>query len=177
MGGGIALDFALRQPGRVDSLVLICPGGVADKNIIWWALPLLLLGPGGARKVRERIIGKFPPPDSDEAKKFAELTDLIFKSMAPRTENLPSFTDEQLKGLVMPVFVLLGGRDVTMNSSLIKQRFAQHVPDAEILLYPDARHYLGDQSMAIAQFLRRAFHQGGPSRSITPSGGNEERIG
>lgn len=157
MGGALALDFAIRQPERVDSLVLLCPGGVADKNIIWWALPLLLLGPWGARKVRERIIGKFPKPDSDEAKKFAELTDLTFKSMVPRTENLPSFTDEQFNRLLMPVFVLLGGRDVTMDARLIKQRFEQHVQHAEVLLDPNARHYLGDQSLPIAQFLRRVY--------------------
>ncbi|HML21552.1 MAG TPA: alpha/beta hydrolase [Aggregatilinea sp.] len=157
MGGAIALDFAIRLPERVDSLVLICPGGVADKSIIRWALPLLLLGPWGARKVRERIIGKFPEPESDEAKKFAELTDLTFKSMVPRTENLPSFTDEQLARLTMPVFVLLGGRDVTMDSDVIKRRFERHIPHAEILLDLSARHYLGDRSAAIAQFLHRAY--------------------
>lgn len=153
LGGGLALDFAIRQPGRVDSLTLMCPAGVADKSIIWWALPLLLLGPWGARKVRERIIGTFPSPDSDREKKFAELTDLIFKSMVPRTENLPPFTDEQLSRLTMPVLVLLGGRDVTMDSSRIKHRFEEYVRHAEILVYPNARHYLGDQSAAIAQFL------------------------
>jgi pimeloyl-ACP methyl ester carboxylesterase len=157
MGGWIALDFAIRQPERVDSLVLICPGGVADKNILPWALPLLLLGPWGARKVRERIIGKFPPQGSDAAQKYAELTDLVFKGMTPRAEHLPAFTDEQLNRLKMAVFVLLGGQDVTMDSGLIKQRFEQHVQHAEILLLPDARHYLGDQSIAIAQFLHRAY--------------------
>ena len=157
MGGAIALDFAIRLPDRTDSLVLMCPGGVADKSIIWWALPLLLLGPWGARKVRERIVGKFSEPDSDEARELAELTDLIFKNMVPRTENLPSFTDEQLKRLTMPVFVLLGGRDVTMDSRLIKKRFEQHVQAVEVLVYSDAGHYLGDQSEPIAQFLCRAF--------------------
>jgi pimeloyl-ACP methyl ester carboxylesterase len=156
LGGGVALDFAIRRPERVASLVLLCPGGVANKSIIWWALPLLLLGSWGARKVRERIIGKFPPPDTDEAKKLAELTDLTFKNMVPRTE-LPSFTDEQLKRLIMPVLVLLGGRDVTMDSNRIKQRFEAHVQRAEILLEPDAGHYLGDQSIAMAQFLRRVY--------------------
>ena len=157
LGGWIALDFAIRLPKRVNSLVLITPGGVANKSILWWALPLLLLGPWGARKVRERIIGKFPEENSDEAKRFAEFTDAIFNGMLPRKEEHPSFTDEQLHQLLMPVCVLLGGLDVTMDSSLIKHRFEEYVPHAEILLYPNARHYLGEQSIPIAQFLRRVY--------------------
>lgn len=158
LGGGVALDFAIRHPERVESLVLLCPGGVANKNVLLWALPLLLLGPWGARKVQERIIGKVPPPETTEAKKLAELTEFAFKSMVPRTE-LPTFTDEQLARLTMPVFVLLGGRDVTMDSNRIKQRFEQHVQNVEILLEPNAGHYLGDQSVPIAQFLRHVYPQ------------------
>lgn len=160
MGGAIALDFALRLPERVDNLILLCPGGIADRNILWWALPLLLLGPWGARKVRQRIVGTFPSPVSDEEKKVAELTDLIFKNMVPRTENLPAFTNKQLSRLTMPALVLVGERDVTMDSCRIKHRFEQHVKQAEVLLYPNARHYLGDQSTVIAQFLRRTHQEG-----------------
>ena len=77
--------------------------------------------------------------------------------MRPRTEKLPTVTAEQLTELRMPVFVLLGGRDVTLDARLIQQRFAQHVPQAQIQLDPLGRHYLGDRSQAIAQFLRRVF--------------------
>ncbi len=156
LGGAIALDFAIRLPGRVEGLVLLCPAGVADKNILVWALPLLLLGHWGAAKVQERIIGKFPPPETEEARQYAALTDLVFRSMVPRTEQ-PSFTDAQLAGLAMPLLVLLGGRDVTMDAEAIKRRFEQHVPQAEVVIYPDARHYLGDQSPVIGQFLRRVY--------------------
>lgn len=167
LGGAIALDFAIRQPGRVESLVLICPGGVADKNILLWALPLLFLGPWGAAKVQERIIGKFPPPETEEAKQYAALTGLIFRSMVPRTE-LPSFTDAQLAGLPMPVLILLGGRDVTMDSGVIKRRFEQNVAQAEVVLYPDARHYLGDQSPAMVQFLRHVLGCYTPAHEDSP---------
>ncbi|MBX3015657.1 MAG: alpha/beta hydrolase [Caldilineaceae bacterium] len=157
LGGWVALDFAIRFPARVSSLVLLTPGGVANKNIIWWALPLLLLGPWGARKVRERIIGKFRAPDSAAEKEFAELTELIFQHMVPRTEQHPTFTDEELSKLRMPVLVLLGGKDVTMDSNRIQQRFVQHVQGVEILLAPNARHYLGEQTQPIAQFLQRVY--------------------
>lgn len=159
MGGGIALDFAIRVPQRVDSLVLMCPARVADKNIVGWALPLLLLGPWGARKVRERIVGHLPNVATEEARRFAEFTDSILKGMKPRTEAAPGVTDQQLAQLSVPVLVLLGARDVTMDSASIKRRFEKHVRGAEVLLFPDARHYLGDQSQTISAFLRRI--QGG----------------
>ena len=59
--GWLALDFAIRCPELVNSMGLITPAGIADKNVILWALPLLLLGSWGARKVvQERIIGSPP---------------------------------------------------------------------------------------------------------------------
>jgi alpha-beta hydrolase superfamily lysophospholipase len=109
--------------------------------------------------VQERIIGKFPVPQSDAERQLAELTKVTFSSMVPRSESLPSFTNEQLSGLKMPVLVLLGGKDVTMDSEAIKRRFEQHVPRAEVVLYPEARHYLGDQSKPIADFLRRVHSE------------------
>ncbi len=156
MGGAIALDFAIRQPDRVERLVLICPGGVADKNVLVWALPLLLLGPWGAAKVQERIIGTFPPPETEEARQYAALTGLIFRSMVPRTD-----------AAVVHWHTARGAADAGPGSTgrprchngfrVIKQRFEQHVPQAEVLLYPDARHYLGDQSPAMVEFLRRVL--------------------
>ena len=159
MGGGIALDFAIRVPERVDSLILICPARVADKSIVGWALPLLLLGSWGARKVSERILGRLPKVDTEEARQFAEFIGSIFRNMKPRTESAPPVTDEQLAQLSVPVLVLVGAKDVTMDSVLIKRRFEQQVRGAEVLLFPNARHYLGDQSHTISEFLRRV-HRG-----------------
>lgn len=155
LGGGIALDFALRCPERVAQLALICPAGVANKNILWWAMPLLLLGSWGARKVQERIIGSFPPPASEAERKVAELTGLIFQHMVPRTDRMPPVSDAQLGQLAMPVLLLLGGRDVTLDSARARRRFERHALRAEVVLYPQLAHYLGDQSVVIARFLRR----------------------
>lgn len=160
MGGGIALDFAIRFPERTEALVLLCPAGVANKSIMWWALPLLLLGPWGARRVQERLLGKLPAPESEEERQFAALSQAILKEMKPRTESFATFSDEQLGRLTMPVLVLLGGRDVTMDSGQIERRFKAQAPNAEVVVYPEARHYLGDQSVPIAGFLRRCLHAG-----------------
>lgn len=45
LGGWLAMDYAIRRPDRVSKLVLISPGGIGrNRNILIWALPLLLLG-------------------------------------------------------------------------------------------------------------------------------------
>lgn len=155
LGGWLALDFAIRRPERVASLVLMTPGGIADRNILFWALPLLVLGPWGARKVRERIIGRSSYKLTEEALEFQKFSNAIFKGMRPRTERLPIVTDEQLAALTMPVFVLLGEYDVTIDSQTIKQRVEPNVPAAEITIVPGVRHYLGDQSEPILSFLQR----------------------
>jgi len=50
LGGWLALDYATRRPQRVKSVVAIAPGGLASKNVLLWALPLLLMGEWGAQK-------------------------------------------------------------------------------------------------------------------------------
>ena len=155
LGGWLALDFAMRRPDRVAGLVLMTPGGIADRNILVWALPLLLLGPWGVRKVRERIVGRFPAAVSEEAREFLRFTDAIYKGMRPRTERPPTATDAQLAALTMPVLTLLGEFDVTMDSHRIKDRVENNVPAAEVRIIPGARHYLGDQVGTILDFLLR----------------------
>lgn len=155
-------DAGLSAPSRpsmasdVDSLVLLTLAGVADKNLLAWPLPLLLFGSWGARKVRERVIGRAPANMSEQVARFVEFTQAVFRGMRPRTERIPRFSDDQLGRLTMPVFVLLGGKDITMDSSTIKRRIEQHVPNCKILMLAEARHYLGDQSEPIFDFLQRS---------------------
>ena len=155
LGGWLALDFAVRRPGRVAGLVLMTPGGIADRNILLWALPLLLLGPWGARKVRERIIGRCPTAMPDQAREFLKFSNAIFRGMRPRTERPPTVTDQQLADLTMPVCVLLGEKDVTMDSRKIKHRIERSMPHAEVMIVPGASHYLGNQSESMLDFLLR----------------------
>ncbi len=152
LGGRLALDFAGRYPHRVSSLTLITPGGVADRNIVIWALPLLLLGSWGAGKVQERILGPAEENPTDHQRKMSELSAAIFAGMRPRT-SLPKIDDRALAALGMPVLVMLGADDVTMDSKQIQQRFEQFVPQAEVRIFPGKRHFLGNQANAIERFL------------------------
>ncbi|MEQ8482738.1 MAG: alpha/beta fold hydrolase [Pseudomonadales bacterium] len=155
-GGWVAIDFASRCPDRVSSLTLITPGGVADRNVLVWALPLLVLGSWGAKKVMQRILGPAPAVRSEDQQRLGALSAAIFEGMRPRTGGLRTFTDDVLARLQMPTLVLLGAEDVTMDSGAIAQRFRRLVPGATVEVLAGKRHFLGDQSAAIDGFLRGA---------------------
>jgi pimeloyl-ACP methyl ester carboxylesterase len=153
-GGWLALDYATRRPQRVESLVLLCPGGVTrSKNILPKVLPLLLLGGWGARKVREMILGRTPANASKAHKHFADFVSLIFQNLRPRRERHPIFSDDELKRLTMPVMAILGGKDVIFDSAAIKHRLENAVPHAEIRYLPEAGHFIPGQTAPILEFL------------------------
>src|ERR1700689_4599374 len=49
LGGWLALDYATRRPERVESVVVLCPGGVGRQKIgiVFKKIPLLMLGKWG----------------------------------------------------------------------------------------------------------------------------------
>lgn len=154
LGGWVALDYATRQPKRVNSLVVIAPGGIASKNVLLWALPLLLLGKTGRKKIAERISGPAPASPSPAEKAVAEFMAIVFQNMRQRTRSFPVFTDESLKKLTMPVMAILGGKDVFVDSTRTKARLEENVARLQVEFLPEARHSITNQTQNILDFLR-----------------------
>jgi Predicted hydrolases or acyltransferases (alpha/beta hydrolase superfamily) len=78
LGGWLALDYASRRPDVVQALALICPSGIGrQKNFIVKALPLLLLGPWGRRKMWELVLGPKPEVLPEAMRHFGPLMDNI----------------------------------------------------------------------------------------------------
>jgi pimeloyl-ACP methyl ester carboxylesterase len=159
LGGWLAFDYAIRRMSRVKSLVTIAPGGIASKNVLVWALPLLLLGPWGRSKMTERISGKPPENPSPAAKAVNDFMALVFRNMRPRTSSFPVFSDEELRRLTMPVMTILGGKDVFVDSERVKTRLERSLAKPNILFLPDSRHSIVGQTQAILDFLR-SVHEG-----------------
>jgi pimeloyl-ACP methyl ester carboxylesterase len=154
LGGWLALDYAIRRPGRVRRMALICPAGIGrQKNFLAKALPLLLLGPWGRRKMREMVFGPAPKTIPDAARPFIELMTLVGRSVRPRVEKLPVFSDAALKSLDMPILAILGGRDVLLDSEESRCRLMENAPQAEVLFLPEARHAIFGQTRTIHEFL------------------------
>lgn len=160
LGGLLAADYAVRRPGRVSALVLISPGGIGrHRDIVWWALPLALMGPWGRRRLAEAIMGPQPPPEAltEEQRWMAGFMALIHRSFRPRTARLPQIADAGLAALDLPVLAVLGGRDVFIDSAGARARIERQVKGAEVLWLPDHRHGIVDQGGPILAFLERAL--------------------
>lgn len=121
LGGWLALDYAMRRPDRAKSIVVLAPGGIVSKNVLSWALPLLLMGKWGRRKMAERISGPVAANPSPAEKAVADFMAIVFQNMKPRSKSLPAFPEESLKRLTMPVMAILAGRDVFVDLERSKQ--------------------------------------------------------
>lgn len=158
LGGWLSLEYATRRPEAVSAIVLLCPGGVGrHKNILVWALPLLLLGRWGRQKIMQRMAGGAPPPSpSPEVVAYGEFMDLTFANFRPRTEVLPPFTDAELARLEMPLLAILGAKDVMIDSAGTRERLVSNVAKAEVTWLPEAGHLLIGHAAEIDGFLGRA---------------------
>jgi pimeloyl-ACP methyl ester carboxylesterase len=155
LGGWLALDYANRRPQAVERLALLCPAGIGrQKNFLLKAAPLFLLGPWGVRRVREMIFGRLQGEPPAALRPFIELLRLIGRVIRPRIVKIPRLTDVELARLSMPILVIVGGRDVLLDSEDTRRRLARWAPHAEVVFVPDGRHVVPGQTGRILAFLR-----------------------
>lgn len=150
LGGWIALDHALRRPGRITQLVLLCPGGIGRQTRGRVAATSLfaLLGPWGRRRSAATVSGlPFDSPILDDVV-------ATFGSFRPRTEKLPVFGDDALRSLGMPTLVVVGARDVMFDSADTARRVRATVPAADVRVLPESGHAVLGQTDTILGFLR-----------------------
>ena len=156
LGGWLAIDYAVRRPGRVERLALLCPAGIGrQKHFVARVGLFLLLGPWGVRKAREMVFGPPPRDLPPAARALAELMALISRSFRPRMGKIPIFSDAALRGLAMPVLAVVGGRDLTIDQFDTRRRLAHTAPNAVVRFLPEAGHHIPGQTAAILEFLRR----------------------
>ncbi|UFS99306.1 alpha/beta fold hydrolase [Nocardia huaxiensis] len=152
LGGWHALDYAIRRPGRITRLALLCPGGVGRQRYGWLfkALLMRLTGRDHLRRTTQLVTGL----DAEHLEPILDEVVLTFTHFKPRTERLPIFSDARLRTLAMPVLVLVGGRDVMLDSAETARRITESVPDATVELLPEVGHAVLGQTETVEKFLR-----------------------
>lgn len=149
LGGWMALDFAIRRPEQVTSLALLTPGGVGRQKmaVLFKALFWRMFGEWGQRRAMSTAVGSELDPAT------ASYILAISKNFRPRTKPLPVFTDEQLRGLKMPLLAVVGSRDAMLDTTQTALRLGAAAPHARIEVLPSAGHLLPDQTKVILDFL------------------------
>lgn len=156
LGGWMALDLAIRQPDRVASLTLICPAGIGKARTLTMlkVLPYLLLGKWGSKKAMSIMLGKAAMKEmQDAAPQVTEFMTLISKHFIYQRSPIPIRTDSELKGLQMPVLLIMGEEDTMIDAQATRQRLAQNAGDATIHMLPDLGHLLPDTAEDVAEFV------------------------
>lgn len=113
------------------------------------ALPLLLLGPWGKRKMRELVFGPAPRMLPEEVQPLAELMEGVGRAIKPRVVSIPQLTDAQLRKLDMPILTIIGGGDVLLDSRETRERLQRTAPQAEIYFIEEGYHFLPDQASPV----------------------------
>lgn len=152
LGGWTALDYAIRRPGQITRLALLCPGGVGKQRVGWIfkAMVAKLFGRHDLRDSAALVTG-LTGPDLDPVLDYLVL---IFTHFNPRREKLPIFTDEQLCTLAMPLLAVVGDRDVMLDSATTARRLRANVPNATVEILPGVGHAVLGQTERILNFLR-----------------------
>lgn len=148
LGGWIALDYVIRRPRRVERLALLAPGGVGGQRYgpLVGAFALMALG-------RRHAAMRFVLGDAPGLDELIEFMVLIQTHHRPRRDRLPVFTDEQLRGIEVPVLAVVGGRDRMLDSHATARRLREAVPTAVVVEHPGAGHALTGDGGRIAEFL------------------------
>ncbi|MGV9667021.1 alpha/beta fold hydrolase [Nocardia niigatensis] len=153
LGGWTALDYAVRRPGHVTKLALLCPGGIGKQRFGWIFKNLLdhLFSNYDLRRSAAIVTGLNL---TDHAEILDDVT-LTFTHFNPRRGKLPLFTDAQLSSLTMPVLVIVGADDVMFKSADTVRRATQSIPDVTTEILPGVGHAILGQTARIQEFLRK----------------------
>jgi pimeloyl-ACP methyl ester carboxylesterase len=156
LGGWLALDYATRRPGRVERLALSCPSGIGrqKKGVLLKALLLNPLGRWGRRKTATGVLGSgLSTMEPAVAAMILEQVMLVAENYRYRIGELPVFGDDALRGLTMPVHVLVGELDVMVDSAETKRRLEGAAPHATVRLLPGVGHLIPAHPAAELEFL------------------------
>ncbi|MDF2942638.1 MAG: alpha/beta hydrolase [Herbinix sp.] len=156
LGGWMALNFATTYPDKVNNLVLLCPGGLANEksSFLWKAIIFSLLGKWGQLQTLKLVGGGNISSSSlsglEEDLAFSSLT---FKYFKPRTAKMPLFSDQSLYQLTMPILLLFGDSDQLIPARKSINRLKQFAQQAKIELLPNTGHLIVNQADRMLKFL------------------------
>ncbi|OMC51237.1 carboxylesterase [Mycolicibacterium fortuitum] len=147
VGGWTATNCAVHRPARIASLTLLDPvftfTGVPVKAIL---ASVAMLAPGVPESWRLRVMSWISGgADMEAAAVEAALIDAGAKDFTLRTPAPKLFTDDQLRGLDVPVLALIAGRSVMLDPERAATRARELLPRGQIELWPEASHAINGE--------------------------------
>jgi pimeloyl-ACP methyl ester carboxylesterase len=150
LGGWIATDFTIKHSEKVENLVLLATAGISPVRIstLFLIISMSLFGSWGFTRLNRLVYGNL-----EIDKNALEFAELIRKYFKPRTDQLPIFTNEQLKGIEAPVLFIGGENDCFYHSSKTAMRLAHLVKNFRADVLENTGHVLLNQANKISSFI------------------------
>ena len=114
LGAWVAMDYASSFPVNVQELALFSPSGIGARRVgpLLIAVLLSTLGDAGRRRALAYLLGPNAPAwSSPFHEDLGALALATFRHFKPRTDAIPTFSDEALRRLPQALTVVLGERD------------------------------------------------------------------
>jgi pimeloyl-ACP methyl ester carboxylesterase len=141
-GGGIAMDYALSHAERLLSLVIACAvGGVEDKDYVDRMEALRPKGfdelPAAFRELSPAY--RAANPEGTDAWAALERSAITGNRVGQKPAN--TITWSRLAAMKVPTLVIGGDADLAVPPPILRL-YASHIPNAEIMVVPEAGHSL-----------------------------------
>lgn len=146
-GGWVALNYAIAAPARVDKLVLLSPGGLLPfvKQFVLRGMLMMLI----PSRLTVRTFLQWVGLGGGETRALIDLTYLGAKHFRMPRVDARVFSDDELRGLPMPVLLLMGEDEVIYDSAQALARAQRLIPALEGELVPDSSHEMCVSQRAI----------------------------
>jgi pimeloyl-ACP methyl ester carboxylesterase len=147
IGGWTATNCAVHRPRRVASLTLLDPvmtfAPIAPRALLVSAAMFL---PGTPEVLRRRVFSWISGGASvDESVPEARLLSAASADFVLRTSMPRRFTDDQLRGIDLPVLALIAGRSVMLDADRAAATARSLLPRGQVELWADASHAINGE--------------------------------
>lgn len=167
MGGAIAADLAIRDPARVDALLLLSPAGVTPpvKNAFMERVasgknPLDVASEADFDSVMNTVFLHPPKVPSPYRRWFVEQALLRRPNTLQIVEALRGFLTSGVEGrlgaITAPTLVMYGEQDAVTDPSMLRV-YAAEMPAAHTKLLPDAGHVTFSDNWPATQAAMQEF--------------------
>jgi pimeloyl-ACP methyl ester carboxylesterase len=163
-GGWVAMNQAIRAPGRVASITLLDPAGLTKLDArFWWWLSISGLATLTPMPLRRRLGRWLDNPTMQER----ELITLMWAGirgyrMEPKFPGV--LTDDALRAITVPVLLVTGARSAMLTPAEARAR-GSRMPHAEVAVVPGSHggfDRIAELNKRIAAFIAGQSSASGP---------------